>query len=71
MRIDDIILRDDWPINLHDEVMKLQERLIASALEESCGSRTKAAELLHMKRSTFVERMKAVRRWREEYGEER
>jgi two-component system response regulator AtoC len=48
----------DQGVNLSEEVEQLEYRLIVGALHQANGITTKAAQLLHMNRTTLVEKMK-------------
>ena len=46
------------PIKLPDIIFKLEEEFLRKALEESKGVKQQAAQMLGMKRTTFVEKIK-------------
>jgi two-component system response regulator AtoC len=48
----------DQGVNLSEEVEQLEYRLIVGALHQANGITTKAAQLLHVNRTTLVEKMK-------------
>ena len=49
---------ENGPISLDDRLRAYETRLIAWALAASCGNKSKAAALLHVKRSTLGDRIK-------------
>ena len=49
---------NDQGVNLTREIEQLENRLIIGALRQANGITTKAAQLLHVNRTTLVEKMK-------------
>lgn len=49
---------ENGPVSLDDRLRAYETRLIASALEATGGNKSKAAALLHVKRSTLGDRIK-------------
>jgi len=47
-------------LNYDEMIMRIERYVLAQAVEQSGGNKSRAADLLQMKRSTLVSKMKAL-----------
>ena len=61
MKADDLVIPDDG-VDLDGMVSSFEHTLIRRALERTHGNKRHAADLLHIKRTTLIEKLKRLER---------